>query len=206
VGTDKHCRWCGETKPIEAFHRHSGMKDGRLNKCGTCVVAAVNAWRAKNPDARAKEYMRGEGAAKRARGLKKRANGTGPCPEARRRASLKYVQKRYAIARGQHVNFTELDDLAWQEAKDLCVLRTLVVGGEWQIDHIVPLMHREVSGLHRAENFQVAPALWNQKKGNRYIGRYLGPSDFLWEGAPDPVVASTPGGVKKGTRHQQGIS
>jgi hypothetical protein len=27
----KHCKWCNEDRPIEDFHKHSGMADGGLN-------------------------------------------------------------------------------------------------------------------------------------------------------------------------------
>lgn len=57
-----------------------------------------------------------------------------------------------------------------EEAYELARLRTeQKTGGfdEWQVDHIVPLQHPLVQGLHVEHNLQVIPALHNQQKGNR---------------------------------------
>lgn len=50
--TNKTCIRCCESKPVDQFHRHAKMKDGRLNKCASCVVECVREWRAKNPAAK----------------------------------------------------------------------------------------------------------------------------------------------------------
>ena len=57
-----------------------------------------------------------------------------------------------------------------EEAYDLARLRTQQKTGrsdEWQVDHIVPLQHPLVQGLHVEHNLQVIPAIHNQRKGNR---------------------------------------
>lgn len=53
----KHCRWCGETKPLGQFHRHSQMKDGHLNKCAACVRAYVREHRRRNPLRKVWQHM-----------------------------------------------------------------------------------------------------------------------------------------------------
>lgn len=36
-GESKRCVKCGKVKPLEAFYRKEGMRDGRLNKCIECT-------------------------------------------------------------------------------------------------------------------------------------------------------------------------
>lgn len=44
---------------------------------------------------------------------------------------------------------------------------TAETGIQHQVDHIVPLRHPLVCGLHCEANLQVIPALDNQRKSNR---------------------------------------
>lgn len=64
----KSCRICGECKPLDAFHRDSGMADGRRSECRACyrelaaeryrnlpgfrdrAIARVQRWRIENPE------------------------------------------------------------------------------------------------------------------------------------------------------------
>ena len=55
-----------------------------------------------------------------------------------------------------------------EEAYRLATLRTKMLGFQWQVDHIVPLKHAKVCGLHTHDNLQVIPATENYKKGNRH--------------------------------------
>ena len=158
----KKCIKCGEVKPLEMFHKHSQMKDGHLNKCSDCVVKDVAEWRLKNPDCRKKEHARvreREGYMSLAEWRdhqKKHSIG-------RKASSIKYFYKR----RLQQVFKSEWDEFVFEEAIRLSVLREKVTGFKWHVDHIVPLNHKHACGLHVASNFQVVPASWNVKKGNR---------------------------------------
>ena len=58
-----------------------------------------------------------------------------------------------------------------QQAYNLAQLRTKMTGVAWQVDHVIPLRGKRVSGLHVPTNLQVIPEIVNLKKGNRYATR-----------------------------------
>lgn len=55
----KTCFKCKTDLPLEAFHRHSQMKDGHLNKCKACVCAYARQRRQENPKVQAYDRERG---------------------------------------------------------------------------------------------------------------------------------------------------
>ena len=55
-----------------------------------------------------------------------------------------------------------------EEAYSLAALRTKMLGFAWHVDHIVPLQHPKVCGLHTHTNLQVIPGSENCRKQNRY--------------------------------------
>jgi 5-methylcytosine-specific restriction endonuclease McrA len=46
----KTCTKCGETKPLEEFHRESRGRYGRRSRCKVCVNAQKKTWREANPE------------------------------------------------------------------------------------------------------------------------------------------------------------
>lgn len=63
----------------------------------------------------------------------------------------------------------ELTHLVLEEAYHLRILRKACTGIDWEVDHIVPLSGKFVSGLHVWNNFQVIPTKINRQKGNKYV-------------------------------------
>jgi hypothetical protein len=48
--TEKACKKCGETKPIEQYHRRRSARDGRQTICATCATAIAAAFNKSHPD------------------------------------------------------------------------------------------------------------------------------------------------------------
>lgn len=57
TATYKRCSLCGETKPLDGFHRCRREKDGRQRKCKSCKLAENKEWQRANPQ-RMKEAVR----------------------------------------------------------------------------------------------------------------------------------------------------
>ena len=54
------------------------------------------------------------------------------------------------------------------EALRLRDLRAATVGGVWEVDHVIPLQGKNVSGFHVWNNLRVIPQAVNRSKYNRY--------------------------------------
>lgn len=89
-----------------------------------------------------------------------------PVSEARKLARLKYQLMRSSSER----QLDEFDSFALGEAVRLCKLRTALTGKPWHVDHIVPVSK---GGTSAANNIQVVPAFWNQKKSNKHSERFF---------------------------------
>lgn len=59
-----------------------------------------------------------------------------------------------------------------EEAYDLAEVRSKATGVEHQVDHVLPLKGRKISGLHVPTNLQVITAHANRVKHNAYDVRY----------------------------------
>lgn len=165
----KSCIKCKETKPLTEFHKHKGMSDGRINKCRVCVVEAVSEWRIKNPSCRKIEHAKNrvrKGFKTRDQYLLDRRNSA----VGRNVTASKYAHKRRML---EALQLSEFDEFVIQEALVLTKIREKITGFKWHMDHIIPLMHKRVCGLHNGLNVQVVPATWNVKKGNRNMDTYF---------------------------------
>lgn len=150
-------------------------------------------WRANNPDkareVKQKYYTSDKGRVqKRKEDVAFVASGGRAVVEARRAASpVSAARKasRQNWAKNNQAYFTamracrrslekSLDPFEFwvlQEAVALARLRERLVGGQWHVDHIVPVSK---GGNSRPDNLQVVPATWNRRKSNVHAERFFG--------------------------------
>lgn len=77
--------------------------------------------------------------------------------------------KRKAVVKQRTPSWLTPDDI-WliREAYELAALRTAVLNFSWNVDHVIPLQGRTVSGLHVPTNLNVIPAVDNIRKKNKF--------------------------------------
>ena len=63
----------------------------------------------------------------------------------------------------------ELTHFVFSEAIHLCSLREVLTGLKWNVDHMLPMKGKKVSGLHVWNNLQVIPKYLNAEKTNHPI-------------------------------------
>lgn len=92
--------------------------------------------------------------------------------EFRKRYSAKINAKevRRKAAKLQRTPAWLTDDDHWliEQAYDLAAIRTKMFGFQWHVDHEIPLLGKNVSGLHVPQNLRVIPGLVNMSKGNKF--------------------------------------
>lgn len=179
--TTKKCCRCKELKPLDSFSPDRRKSFGRASRCKPCGAAIKrasdekcrndpermairraqhNAWRKTNL-----EYQRARSRAKRHSEVSKKTRaeylakhpGMMAAFAAARRALHKAAMPPWADRRA-------IADL-YRDAKELSAATDMI----WHVDHIIPLQHPLVCGLHIAANLQLLPGLDNQRKSNSFV-------------------------------------
>ena len=89
--------------------------------------------------------------------------------QSNRHLNAKYSADYHASKLRRTVNWDiELTSFVLEEAHHLRGMRDVLTGFKWDVDHIVPLRGKTVSGLHVWNNFAVIPMSINRSKKNEY--------------------------------------
>jgi len=174
----KICRGCGESFPatLEFFFRDPNGRNGLKSKCKTCLYTQRNLHRREQPEKhreRWKAYYRKnreklkdrwrkweranpDKAKALALDYEKRSKGKKRAKDARRRTTAMKCCPSWA-------NLQAIEAF-YQQA---CIL-TEETGILHVVDHIIPLKHKYVCGLHVESNLRVVTELENLKKFNHF--------------------------------------
>lgn len=172
----KRCSKCGIEKPITMFYLHKTGRDGHRADCKVCCATRNRAWLDKN-QARHRTHTtawRKANPIKAAASVKKwnsehpeRAAGNW-ARYAKAHAAEKNARRSERRARQRRATPAWANKFFIEEIYDLARRRTQTTGIKWEVDHIVPMNHPLVQGLHVEHNLQVIPQQHNRSKHNRY--------------------------------------
>ena len=156
----KTCNKCGETKPLAAYYSDNRNNDGKQGACKICMTNSQKAYRQDNL-----EMMRERG--------RVRANND---KEGRNARSAKYRKNNLGKVNARLMKY-RADKLQatppWFETilvstiyRKATLLRRC--GSNVEVDHIIPLRGKIVSGLHCAANLQILTVAENRSKSNKF--------------------------------------
>lgn len=164
----KRCSTCKIDKLLTHYHKKAQNKtDGHTNVCKVCCKTYSAKWRSENVNKlredKAQDYLNNKEKYKsRASKWKLDNRGKAAANNARRRAGRASLSSDPQAKAG-------LYGLA-------CKLNALTPSN-LQVDHIEPLVHPDICGLHNGRNLQLLAQEFNTKKSNRRD--YLTPMDRL---------------------------
>jgi hypothetical protein len=181
----KTCNRCKDDKDVNLFYANKRMKDGLNTFCIACHKADNLARKAKNranPEFKAAEsvykkqyrectvaeravYMAQWRAANR-----EHLSEYGKAYRGANKALYNFLCQRRKIDLMHRTPKWLTSDDMWlmEQVYELARLRQQITGGEWHVDHIVPLRGKNVSGLHVPLNLRVIPRALNQRKANKF--------------------------------------
>ena len=174
--THKTCTKCGVTKTTGEFYKDA-RRGGWRSQCKSCHQSTARNWAMNNPDrAREAERRWKQENPDKARGYTQAYRDRDPerAKAIFSRWLRRYPEKnaariaKYRVAREQAcppwVDHAEIAKV-YAEAVRL----TQETGIPHEVDHVIPLQHRLVCGLHVPWNLRAIPATENQRKSNKLL-------------------------------------
>lgn len=144
-GIVKTCTNCKTSKALSEFAKHSTGKYGVAGKCKECKKIYRDSWYVQNKE----QCLEQSAQWAKANAYKKRIY------RAKRRAAILNATPSWA-------NIKAIEEL-YKQAGTLSKTNSI----KYEVDHIIPLQGKTVSGLHVHWNLQVIPTAENRSKGNR---------------------------------------
>lgn len=175
----KTCYKCKLEKPVDEFYNNRKTKDGKDHRCKQCARDYKAANRDKFTRYETDRYNR------KRKEIREKVNAKyvhrytriPSTPESIKASKNKWKKKNphklteYASRRraAQYNQVPpDVDLKAIQEIYKEARQRRLN-GEDVHVDHIIPLLGKEMRGMHSADNLRIIPAKENLSKGNRII-------------------------------------
>ena len=163
----KTCTKCQTTKPFDGFYKRSRAPDGHEAWCKVCRLGHNRNWLAKNKD-RHGELVRS-------------------WYERNKDQHLANSKEWYAANRHRKLATTMARELRCRQATPVWADKTAIMafyaeaqrlsaetGIQYDVDHIVPLKGKTVSGLHVPANLRVIPSSDNKRKAAKFMEAHHG--------------------------------
>lgn len=175
------CIDCKVLKGDSEFHKNKNRSDGLQPWCKPCATIRKKKWRAANPEKyKATTARRYHGNVERekmrkAAWYKENREHTLRVNDDWRKLNMGSTRGRVAKRRAALVNAVP----KWLSTAQLGQIEAVynhardcraVSGQEYHVDHVVPVIHPDVCGLHVPWNLQVLPQDVNDSKGNSFDG------------------------------------
>lgn len=169
--TTKRCGKCKELKEYNFFSKNKHDKTGRRSDCKVCENRDKRAYYGRTKEAK-KEYQKANAEyisqrkhnhylQNRERILKYQKDNPEKhnAVQAKRRAAKANATPKWLSSQ----QLAEIADI-YKQAKEL---ENIFFNRKFQVDHIIPLKHSDVCGLHVPWNLQILTAEENRKKTNK---------------------------------------
>ncbi len=175
----KICPKCKTSKEDTEFNKNKSKRDGLSSHCKVCINETASLPKNREADAkRYKEYSEKNKAKIAEKGKawyeanKERMSQYFKDYRKRRpEVNRAYVAKIRAQKQQGCIDWDdkELNELIIAETYAHCQYINELTGIKHEVDHIIPMNGKTVSGLHHYSNLRVIPADENRRKANLYI-------------------------------------
>lgn len=160
----KRCSTCKASKDAKEFRKNKAAKDGLQNVCKSCHTQYCVKWKKANPDKVSASMRRNY--VKNIEDWKQYTRDYNKLYPAK--AAL-WSKKRHKVMLQQTPKWlTESDWMEMNWAYKIAQQKTIETGIQYEVDHIIPLQGKIVSGFHCPQNLQIITRFQNASKGNKF--------------------------------------
>jgi hypothetical protein len=164
----KTCKKCNCLKAVSEFYKDKSYPDGIGNRCANCMKQKTKSYYSKNieivKEKRRAKYAENPDAERKDAKLRSR-KWRKENPAHRNALKAKYKADKIQatpkwLTKDHHAEIKEFYEMAKELEK--------VFPWKQHVDHIVPLNHDKVCGLHTPWNLQILSAKANMDKSNKF--------------------------------------